>query len=80
MRKILVEVQLRPTALIRTNDYIAAGAILEAKELNLIVPRDLSLVGFDDTDMSAHLDPPLTTIRFPSQRMGEGERLSGMRI
>ena len=33
--------------------------------------EDLSIVGFDDTDMSAHLDPPLTTIRVPSRRMGE---------
>jgi DNA-binding LacI/PurR family transcriptional regulator len=36
-----------------------------------VVPRDLSIVGFDDTDMSAHLDPPLTTVRVLSRRMGE---------
>ena len=39
--------------------------------LVLAIPRDLSIVGFDDTDMSAHLDPPLTTIRVPSRMMGE---------
>lgn len=71
MRKILAEGDLRPTALICTNDYIATGAMIEAKVLNLAIPRDLSIVGFDDTDMSAHLDPPLTTIRVPSRRMGE---------
>ena len=71
MRKILAEGELRPTALICTNDYIATGAMIEAKVLNLAIPRDLSIVGFDDTDMSAHLDPPLTTIRVPSRRMGE---------
>jgi LacI family transcriptional regulator len=71
MRKILAEDQVRPTALICTNDYIATGAMIEAKELNLMIPRDLSIVGFDDTDMSAHLEPPLTTIRVPSRRMGE---------
>jgi LacI family transcriptional regulator len=71
MRKILADGQLRPTALICTNDYIATGAMIEAKELSLVVPRDLSIVGFDDTDMSAHLDPPLTTIRVPARRMGE---------
>jgi LacI family transcriptional regulator len=71
MRKILAEDQLSPTALICTNDYIATGAMIEAKALNLMIPRDLSIVGFDDTDMSAHLDPPLTTIRVPSRRMGE---------
>jgi DNA-binding LacI/PurR family transcriptional regulator len=45
--------------------------MIEAKELGLAIPRDLSIVGFDDTDMSAHLDPPLTTARVPSRRMGE---------
>lgn len=71
MRKILADDTSRPTALVCTNDYIATGAMIEAKELGLIVPRDLSIVGFDDTDMSAHLEPPLTTIRVPSRRMGE---------
>ena len=71
MRQILADGALRPTALICTNDYIATGAMIEAKALHLSIPRDLSIVGFDDTDMSAHLDPPLTTIRVPSRRMGE---------
>jgi LacI family transcriptional regulator len=71
MRKILHDERLRPTALICTNDYIATGAMIEAKVLGLEIPRDLSIVGFDDTDMSAHLDPPLTTVRIPSRKMGE---------
>jgi LacI family transcriptional regulator len=62
---------LRPTALICTNDYIATGAMIEAKKLGLQIPGELSIVGFDDTDMSAHLSPPLTTIRVPSRLMGE---------
>ncbi len=71
MRGILAHDSLRPTALVCTNDYIATGAMIEARQLGLLIPRDLSIVGFDDTDMSAHLDPPLTTIRVPSRRMGE---------
>lgn len=71
MRKILSDDRLRPTALICTNDYIATGAMIEAKQLGLRIPDELSIVGFDDTDMSAHLDPPLTTIRVPSRLMGE---------
>ena len=71
MRQILADGEPRPTALICTNDYIATGAMIEAKVLNLAIPRDLSIVGFDDTDMSMHLDPPLTTIRVPSRGMGE---------
>lgn len=71
MRKILSGDRPRPTALICTNDYIATGAMIEAKQLGLRIPDELSVVGFDDTDMSAHLDPPLTTIRVPSRLMGE---------
>jgi LacI family transcriptional regulator len=71
MRHILADGNLRPSALICTNDYIATGAVIEAKALGLAIPRDLSVVGFDDTDMSAHLEPPLTTVRVPSRRMGE---------
>ena len=71
MRKIVLDDRMRPTALVCTNDYIATGAMIEAKELGLMIPRDLSIVGFDDTDMSAHLDPPLTTVRVPSRQMGE---------
>lgn len=71
MRRILADEALRPTALVCTNDYIATGAMIEAKQLGLVIPRDLSIVGFDDTDMSAHLDPPLTTVRVPSRQMGE---------
>jgi LacI family transcriptional regulator len=71
MRRILMDDILRPTALVCTNDYIATGAMIEAKELGLAIPGDLSIVGFDDTDMSAHLDPPLTTARVPSRQMGE---------
>jgi LacI family transcriptional regulator len=71
MRTILADDRLRPTALVCTNDYIATGAMIESKQLGLAIPDELSIVGFDDTDMSAHLDPPLTTIRVPSRLMGE---------
>ena len=64
MRKIVLDDRMRPTALVCTNDYIATGAMIEAKELGLVIPRDLSIVGFDDTDMSAHLDPRLPPSAF----------------
>jgi LacI family transcriptional regulator len=71
LRRILAAREDRPTALICTNDYIATGAIIEARHLRIDVPGQLSIAGFDDTDMSAHLNPPLTTIRVPSREMGE---------
>jgi len=72
MRQILADAECRPTALICTNDYIATGAMIEAKVLQLSIPGDLSIVGFDDTDMSAHLDPPLTDD--PGARTQDGKR------
>jgi LacI family transcriptional regulator len=70
MRRVLQASGPHPTAVVCTNDYIATGAIIEAKELGFAVPDDLSIAGFDDTDMAVHLDPPLTTIRVPSRLMG----------
>jgi LacI family transcriptional regulator len=71
LRTVLKERGDRPTALICTNDYVATGALIEAKALRIVVPRVLSIVGFDDVDLSAHLDPPLTTVRVPAREMGE---------
>lgn len=71
MREIMADERGRPTAVVCTNDYIATGAIIEAGALGIVVPRDLSIVGFDDIDTSAHLSPPLTTIHIPAKEMGE---------
>ena len=47
---------------------MALGAIGRAKELGLQVPKDLSVVGFDDIPLTSVIDPPLTTIRqFPAE-------------
>jgi len=60
----------RPTALVCTNDYLATGAMIEAKARRIAIPRMLSIAGFDDVDMSAHLDPPMTTVRVPVMALG----------
>ena len=70
MREVL-EATPRPTAVVCVNDYLAAGALIEAKAEGLSVPRDISIVGFDDLELAAQLDPPLTTIRIPAPRIGE---------
>ncbi len=65
----------RPTAVVCGNDVIAYGVLLEAERSGFSVPRDLSVVGFDDLDWSRHLRPSLTTIHVPTgetwQRAGE---------
>ena len=59
----------RPTAIIAGNDDMAAGAIVAARELGLDVPRDISVVGFDDSPIASHTWPPLTTMRQPISEM-----------
>jgi len=71
LRDVLRDAGDRPTAIVCSNDYIATGALIEAAALGVAVPGDLSVAGFDDVDLSAHLSPPLTTIRVPARAMGE---------
>ena len=52
-----------PTAIFATNDLMAIGVLAAAREHGCSVPRDLSVVGFDDIHVARYLTPPLTTIR-----------------
>jgi LacI family transcriptional regulator len=60
----------RPTAIFAANDVSAIAAMETARALGLVVPRDLSVIGFDNVPESALCEPPLTTIEQPIQRMG----------
>ena len=60
-----------PTAIFCGNDIIAYGAMAIARENKLKVGTDISIVGFDDLEMSASMDPALTTTRIPGNEMGE---------
>jgi len=62
---MLLAAERRPTAILAQNDDMAAGALLAARELGLDVPRDLSVVGFDDSEVSRVTWPRITTIRQP---------------
>lgn len=59
----------RPTAIFASNDDMAAGALAAAHRMKLEVPRDLSIVGFDDTPLASALWPSLTTIRQPVDKL-----------
>ncbi|MCF6521891.1 LacI family DNA-binding transcriptional regulator [Streptomyces sp. JJ36] len=59
------------TAVVCASDMMALGAIRAARQRGLAVPRDLSVIGFDDSPLIAFTDPPLTTIRQPVQAMGQ---------
>jgi DNA-binding LacI/PurR family transcriptional regulator len=60
----------RPTALIAMSDEIAGGALQAAEARGIAVPRELSIVGFDDTAAAAEARPPLTTIAQPHRDKG----------
>nr|WP_158813707.1 LacI family DNA-binding transcriptional regulator [Methylocapsa sp. S129] len=62
---------LEPTALVCGSDMLAIGALQECKARGIHVPRDISIVGFDDLEIAAHLDPPLSTVEVPSVEMGK---------
>lgn len=59
----------KPTAIIASNDDMAAGVVAAAHELGLQLPRDLSVCGFDDTPIARALWPQLTTMHQPIMDM-----------
>jgi LacI family transcriptional regulator len=59
-----------PTAIFAANDVSALATISVARAFGLVVPDDLSVIGFDNVPESALSEPPLTTIEQPIQQMG----------
>ncbi|MEO3752262.1 LacI family DNA-binding transcriptional regulator [Streptomyces sp. B6B3] len=57
------------TAVVCGSDMMALGAIRAARQRGLRVPEDVSVVGYDDSDLFAFTDPPLTTLRQPVRAM-----------
>lgn len=66
----LLDLRRPPTALIGFNDKAAVGAMAAAAERGLRVPDDVSITGFDDSDLAHATRPMLTTVRQPLQEMG----------
>jgi len=60
----------RPTAIFAADDDMAVGAIWAAAEAGVAIPRDMSICGFDDTNIATQVWPPLTTIHQPVREMG----------
>lgn len=79
--KQLLSLEDPPTAFFCSNDFLALGAMKGARELGLQVPRDLSIVGFDDIRIASYVSPELTTIRQPAYDIGKlGAELLFQRI
>ncbi|HEY5295765.1 MAG TPA: LacI family DNA-binding transcriptional regulator [Gaiellaceae bacterium] len=80
-----------PTAIFGFNDNVAIGVLNAARERGLSVPRDLSVVGFDDTAQASIVTPQLTSVSQPLAEMGrmgvsllirilEGQRVDALRM
>ncbi len=78
----------RPTAVLASNDLMAVGALQAAHAARIGVPKNLSVIGFDDIPISSMVHPPLSTIRHPRREVAsrafhclqsalKGEKVSG---
>ena len=66
----LLQLARRPTAIFCQNDRTAIGCYEALKEAGLRIPEDMSVVGYDDEEISRHLHPQLTTLVLPHRAMG----------
>lgn len=87
----LLELEWPPTAIFAGSDETAGGVYEAARTRGLRIPEDLSVVGFDDTQVARFASPPLTTVRQPLREMGgvalrtalrlvDGERLDSHHV
>lgn len=67
----LLDCAERPTAIVYASDLMAIAGITVAHDMGLAVPGDLSIVGFDDTELAAQVHPSLTTVRSNAFGLGQ---------
>ena len=65
-----MQAEEKPTVVMCGNDVLAAGALRAAAEMDIRVPQDVSVTGFDDIELAGILSPPLTTVHVPHREMG----------
>ncbi|WP_406541984.1 substrate-binding domain-containing protein [Clostridium ljungdahlii] len=68
--KNVLKQEKRPTGIFCYNDEIAYMVLNIAYDLKLKVPEDLSIIGFDDSPMATIMEPKLTSITHPKEKMG----------
>ena len=72
--------QAKPTAIATASDVMACGFISELHRNGCEVPRDVSVIGFDDIDIAEIFIPALTTIRQPRNEIGDSAAEALLRI
>lgn len=70
MERLLATADELPTGLFAHNDLMAFGALQALREQGRSCPRDIAIVGYNDTPMTAFTDPPITTIKLPGYELG----------
>jgi len=66
----IMNMENKPTAVFAANDDMAAGVVVAAHKNNMRIPEDISIMGFDDSEMAEKIWPPLTTTRQPRIEFG----------
>ena len=69
--KEIMKMKSKPSAIFAANDEMASGVMKVIIDSGYEVPKNFSIAGFDDTPVSQMLNPPLSTIRQPLEKMGE---------
>ncbi len=59
-----------PTAILCVNDFMAVGVLRQLREMNISVPHEVSVTGFDNIRLSEFLNPALTTVHIPREQIG----------
>ena len=67
--EIMLSMPEPPTAILASNDDMAAGAISAARQFRVKIPEDLAVCGFDESLLASQIWPPITTIRQPIGEM-----------
>jgi DNA-binding LacI/PurR family transcriptional regulator len=69
--ELLLRGRPRPTAIVYANDVMAIAGLAVMQRQGVSVPNDISIIGFDDTELARHLHPPLTSVRTDVTGWGE---------
>lgn len=69
--QVLLQLQPRPTAIFALTDVTAVGVLHAAAEMNVSVPHEVSVIGYDDLPVAKYMLPTLTTIAQPFYKMGD---------
>lgn len=67
----IIAMEQRPTAVFCFNDTMALGLLSRLQEKGIRVPEDVSVIGYDNIEMSGYFSPPLTTVHQPKRRVGK---------